>query len=354
MTKQASGLQEEDKLTSADCGDLQQFVVWGPHYINIRAFQNLSISFHTTIMTGVHQTNTKMMRQVFFLLLVLMSVRAFLRKPKVRPEPYGQFKNFTKKHIIKKPMHVNECFNMLKTKNINSENRKCKKTNTFMEATVQDVIDVCKNGERIQVQNESMQKSRKLFRLTVCSVSQPGQFPHCKYKGEIKEAKVVIRCTDVNLPVHFHDEADYHDSGQHLGTDTESHEDLLGVLAAARSNSSAGTNFQAFRYKHENPTMTVNQCDNEIYNRHIVGDDGGCRPIHTFIKADIQHIIPVCNEAGISQGGNLMKSTTPFPVVVCRPTGTYPNCGYQGQAKTQYIIIACVGGLPVHFQTGTS
>ncbi|KAK7922630.1 hypothetical protein WMY93_009532 [Mugilogobius chulae] len=34
---------------------------------------------------GVHQTNTKMMRQVFFLLLVLKSVRAFLRKPKVSP-----------------------------------------------------------------------------------------------------------------------------------------------------------------------------------------------------------------------------------------------------------------------------
>ncbi|KAK7922631.1 hypothetical protein WMY93_009533 [Mugilogobius chulae] len=237
---------------------------------------------------------------------------------------------------------------MLKTKNINSENQKCKKTNTFMEATVQDVIDVCKNGERIQVQNESMQKSRKLFRLTVCSVSQPGQFPHCKYKGEIKEAKVVIRCTDVNLPVHFHDEADYHDSGQRAMRTC-----LVFLLLLAPSLLLGQTN-RDFITKHVQSNMNPNRCDNEMRRRRITGPDGKCKDKDTFITAGTKEINKVCGKAGSPYKNTLLReSNKPLSTVVCTlKGGRYPNCEYRGRTATLYIVVACRGGLPVHYESG--
>uniref|UniRef100_A0A8C6TVG9 Ribonuclease A-domain domain-containing protein n=1 Tax=Neogobius melanostomus TaxID=47308 RepID=A0A8C6TVG9_9GOBI len=93
-----------------------------------------------------------------------------------------------------------------------SSSTNCKKTNTFIRAPIQDIIDVCKNGEDTLVNEEIMRKSLGEFDITVCKVKEEGKFPKCKYyEAEKKKAKIIIKCTDVSLPVHFHDEADYED-----------------------------------------------------------------------------------------------------------------------------------------------
>uniref|UniRef100_A0A8C6TXX3 Ribonuclease A-domain domain-containing protein n=1 Tax=Neogobius melanostomus TaxID=47308 RepID=A0A8C6TXX3_9GOBI len=114
-------------------------------------------------------------------------------------------------HVIQKSMHKNECSNMMETKQINQNRTNCKKTNTFIRAPIQNVTDVCKNGKETLVNKEIMRKSLGEFDITVCKVEGEGKFPKCKYKGEKKKAKIIIKCTDVSLPVHFHDEADYED-----------------------------------------------------------------------------------------------------------------------------------------------
>ncbi|KAJ0050291.1 hypothetical protein NL108_014938 [Boleophthalmus pectinirostris] len=147
--------------------------------------------------------------QAAFLLLFLMSASGFLKKHKNPLTPYGQFEKFVRVHIISTTMRANECFNMLKTLKINEEGQKCKKINTFIQATVQNVTDVCKKGKTVTVNRQTIHKSNGQFKITVCSLTKPGMFPKCKYDGKIKEAKIQIKCADMSLPVHFHGEADY-------------------------------------------------------------------------------------------------------------------------------------------------
>ncbi|KAJ0050288.1 hypothetical protein NL108_014937, partial [Boleophthalmus pectinirostris] len=148
---------------------------------------------------------TKMKIQAAFLLLFLMSASGFLKKHKNPLTPYGRFQKFVRVHIINTTMRANECFKKLKTLKVN-EGQKCKKINTFIQATVQDVVDVCENGEKVRVDGEIMHKSKRKFKITVCSLNN--ESPKCKYKGETREAKIQIKCMDMSLPVHFHGEED--------------------------------------------------------------------------------------------------------------------------------------------------
>ncbi|KAK7922632.1 hypothetical protein WMY93_009534 [Mugilogobius chulae] len=79
-----------------------------------------------------------------------------------------------------------------------------------------------------------------------------------------------------------------------------------------------GQSYQDFRNKHVNQYMSRNDCDTVIRNRRISEPDGSCKRIDTFINAGINQIDQVCGRAGIPQGGNLRKSTTPFSTIVCR------------------------------------
>uniref|UniRef100_A0AAV2MHR7 Ribonuclease A-domain domain-containing protein n=1 Tax=Knipowitschia caucasica TaxID=637954 RepID=A0AAV2MHR7_KNICA len=96
-------------------------------------------------------------------------------------------------------MPVGKCFDVLKEKRINQEGWQCKKT---IHAPLEDVVKVCEVGE---MQKDEMKKSREKFNMTVCSATKQGNFPNCTYEGKIIEAKILIKCLQGMLPVHFHD-----------------------------------------------------------------------------------------------------------------------------------------------------
>ena len=104
--------------------------------------------------------------------------------------------------------------------------------------------------------------------------------------------------------------------------------------------------------------MTANECDKEVNGRHISKTYSDvCKPINTFIQANINHIKTICDKAGKPYLGkrNLRISNQPFPVVNCnakKDGKRLPNCAYKGNAATVRIVIACEEGVPVHYEKG--
>lgn len=144
-----------------------------------------------------------MIRQIALSLLFLVSVNTFL-KPK---SPQKRFDIFKRTHIIKERMQSSECFEVMQSRKINYKGRNCKKTNTFIQAPIQDVKDICKKKGRL-VKKEEMIRSRKPFNITVCNVVKPDQFPNCTYGGYTKKAKIIIKCIE-GFPVHFDGNENY-------------------------------------------------------------------------------------------------------------------------------------------------
>ncbi|XP_034267397.1 ribonuclease-like [Pantherophis guttatus] len=78
-----------------------------------------------------------------------------------------------------------------------------------------------------------------------------------------------------------------------------------------------------------------------------------CKPSNTFIHGEATAVDAICNDGGTYSSDNFYDSNSVFELTVCRLTGggtTPPNCNYRGRVSTQQIRIACVNGLPVHFQ----
>nr|ASJ82168.1 ribonuclease [Cyprinus carpio] len=99
--------------------------------------------------------------------------------------------------------------------------------------------------------------------------------------------------------------------------------------------------------------MNEHRCDDEIKNKKITytGPEMRCKKKNTFIQANEAEIKAVCGAGGKLQSGNLFKSNQPFPVITCDLLNpdTHPNCKYKGKKSTPYIVLACVEGLPVHY-----
>ncbi|XP_058624188.1 ribonuclease-like 3 [Onychostoma macrolepis] len=127
---------------------------------------------------------------------------------------------------------------------------------------------------------------------------------------------------------------------------------LLLVLSA--SFTSQESPYEKFVRQHVGPDMNEHKCDTEIRDKeiHYPGPEKHCKKKNTFIQADEAHIKTVCGTGGKKQSGNLYKSSTPFPVITCELLNPdkHPNCKYKGKKSTPYIILACNGGLPVHYE----
>ena len=116
--------------------------------------------------------------------------------------------------------------------------------------------------------------------------------------------------------------------------------------------------YKKFITQHVDAKMAANKCDREVNGRHISKTYSDvCKPINTFIQANINHIKTICDKAGKPYLGkrNLRISNQPFPVVNCNAKKggkRLPNCVYKGKAATVYIVIACEEGVPVHYEKG--
>uniref|UniRef100_A0A8C6TSH9 Ribonuclease A-domain domain-containing protein n=1 Tax=Neogobius melanostomus TaxID=47308 RepID=A0A8C6TSH9_9GOBI len=110
---------------------------------------------------------------------------------------------------------VNGCDDVMRTRHITESNsNQCKQTNTFILAGTKEVKKVCRDAGALYQNQRDIRKSSQPFHVVNCVLRSKKRypFPKCKYyEAEKKKAKIIIKCTDVSLPVHFHDEADYED-----------------------------------------------------------------------------------------------------------------------------------------------
>ncbi|XP_029142455.1 ribonuclease-like [Protobothrops mucrosquamatus] len=77
-----------------------------------------------------------------------------------------------------------------------------------------------------------------------------------------------------------------------------------------------------------------------------------CKPVNTFIHGEDTAVDAICNTGGTHSSENYYDSNSLFELTRCQSTGrgTEPPCSYQGSLTTQRVRVACVNGLPVHFQ----
>ncbi|CAM5153420.1 unnamed protein product [Eretmochelys imbricata] len=92
---------------------------------------------------------------------------------------------------------------------------------------------------------------------------------------------------------------------------------------------------------------------NLLMRRRDMATAHKCKHLNTFIHSSANQIKPVCGDGGEPAGGDLRLSEDPFPLTICELQGGAdpPDCDYSGSSSTSRIVIACVDGEPVHFET---
>ncbi|XP_039667393.1 ribonuclease pancreatic-like [Perca fluviatilis] len=109
---------------------------------------------------------------------------------------------FTKQHIGKE-MQKDDCINVIKGREIKKDDGRCKWSNTFIRAPLEDVKAVCQTGKRVG----NYYQSTTPFDLIDCQqtkeMAAKKELP-CEYNGEFKaERFIVIGCDKYGSPVHF-------------------------------------------------------------------------------------------------------------------------------------------------------
>nr|XP_012608281.1 angiogenin isoform X2 [Microcebus murinus] len=77
-----------------------------------------------------------------------------------------------------------------------------------------------------------------------------------------------------------------------------------------------------------------------------------CKDTNTFIHGNKGNVKAICgNKNGSPHRENLRISKSPFQVTTCRHVGgsSRPPCRYRATPGFRHIVVACEGGLPVHF-----
>ncbi|XP_048879787.1 uncharacterized protein LOC125748041 [Brienomyrus brachyistius] len=116
--------------------------------------------------------------------------------------------------------------------------------------------------------------------------------------------------------------------------------------------------YQKFLRQHYSRDKKVNICNKLMTERKIIGEKPNkCKVINTFIITDSKNSIKdVCDKGGedyCEDGKILTKSIKHFQVVICtikNQNAVYPHCDYRQQESSRYIVIACIKGLPVHYE----
>uniref|UniRef100_A0A8C4Y7X8 Ribonuclease A-domain domain-containing protein n=1 Tax=Gopherus evgoodei TaxID=1825980 RepID=A0A8C4Y7X8_9SAUR len=76
-----------------------------------------------------------------------------------------------------------------------------------------------------------------------------------------------------------------------------------------------------------------------------------CKHTNTFVHAPASQLRDICGRAGRPAGRNLRNSNNRYRITICRLASgsTRPPCNYRGGSSTRRIRVACVRGLPVHY-----
>ncbi|XP_028446005.1 ribonuclease-like 3 [Perca flavescens] len=134
--------------------------------------------------------------QFVCLLLVLLSATVLSQDAKTK----RQYKKFRNQHINEQ-MSVDGCDDVMRARKIAINNKKCKKTNTFILSNVKRVRSICVNNGEPYDQDKNMTKSHEHFNIVVCRL-EPTKHAKCHYNGKKLNKKIIIKCVG-GFPVHY-------------------------------------------------------------------------------------------------------------------------------------------------------
>uniref|UniRef100_A0A8C8VJC2 Ribonuclease A-domain domain-containing protein n=1 Tax=Pelusios castaneus TaxID=367368 RepID=A0A8C8VJC2_9SAUR len=131
----------------------------------------------------------------------------------------------------------------------------------------------------------------------------------------------------------------------------------LVLLATCLALAQGESHYEKFLRQHvdssdPSPTDPRRFC-NLLMRRREMATSSSCKHLNTFIHSSAEQIGSICDDGGEPAGGDLRLSEDSFPLTVCKLQGGAdpPDCDYSGSNSNQRIIIACVDGKPVHFET---
>ncbi|XP_075767955.1 ribonuclease-like [Pelodiscus sinensis] len=127
----------------------------------------------------------------------------------------------------------------------------------------------------------------------------------------------------------------------------------LALLAGCLARLSRGASYPQFLRQHVDSPKTRAR-DDRTYCAVMMprrGMASPCKPTNTFVHAPARQLQDVCGPGGRRVARNLHDSNGRFRITTCRRAGgsARPPCRYRGASSTRRIRVACVGGLPVHF-----
>uniref|UniRef100_A0A8C8RWK4 Ribonuclease n=1 Tax=Pelusios castaneus TaxID=367368 RepID=A0A8C8RWK4_9SAUR len=110
--------------------------------------------------------------------------------------------------------------------------------------------------------------------------------------------------------------------------------------------------FQFLRQHVDNPKTRAR--DDRTYCNMMMQRRGmatPCKRTNTFVHAPATQLQAICGPAGRGIGRNLHDSNTHYRLTTCWLAGasTRPPCNYRGGRSIRRIRVACVRGLPVHY-----
>ncbi|XP_051276944.1 ribonuclease-like 3 [Dicentrarchus labrax] len=143
--------------------------------------------------------------QLVCLLLVLLTATVLTQDTKINK----RYKKFINQHIIK-TMSARSCYKEMQERKINIKKSMCKKINTFILASAEDVRSVCVDKG---VPYHKMTKSIEDFDIVVCNrTNKQGKRAKCQYHGDkLKNKKILIKC-EKGFPVHYDGDIGYCDN----------------------------------------------------------------------------------------------------------------------------------------------
>ncbi|KAF3688509.1 Ribonuclease-like 3 [Channa argus] len=103
-----------------------------------------------------------------------------------------RYDKFKRQHLIKEW----PCDEVIRAREIYSEDNSCKPINTFILADEKRVKDICKGVKNDMVQSEEE------FDIVKCRTIQAANPPACKYKVKRLTKTVKVKCEN-QLPVHY-------------------------------------------------------------------------------------------------------------------------------------------------------
>uniref|UniRef100_A0A803TL43 Ribonuclease A-domain domain-containing protein n=1 Tax=Anolis carolinensis TaxID=28377 RepID=A0A803TL43_ANOCA len=127
---------------------------------------------------------------------------------------------------------------------------------------------------------------------------------------------------------------------------------LFVLLAVVFIVGTYAADYQTFRRQHyDNPRSNVGNryCNTMMQRRGMTRPN--CKGVNSFVHGSKRQLIDVCGRGGRAFGNNLRRSNRRFSVTTCRLTGgsSRPPCNYRENRSNRFIVIACRGGRPVHF-----